>query len=200
MARVRIPLNRIKAAHMPPVCIVCGQPVDAHVPKTFTWRPSMLSWGFWFCVFFCQPALLLILAVSFMNTRRATVECPMCERHRRYWAWRGFWTVAPLLVITATVLVLGILVLTRRVPDDVVAYMFIGTAVLLLLWAAGAKVVQRSSLRVDEISRDDITLVGAHHAFADHLRTERREQKSAPDYGWEEYDPYPRRPLGKSAK
>src|SRR5947207_3893913 len=173
MARVRIPLNRVKAAHMPPVCIICGQPVDAHVPKNFTWRPSTLSIGFWVCLCACLPAALVILAVgAIMNTRRATVECPMCERHRRYWAWRGFWTIAPLLALTATVLVLGILVLTRRVPDDIVAYMFIGTAVLLGLWALGALVVQRSSLRLVEITRDDITLVGAHRDFADHLRTE----------------------------
>src|SRR5262245_10728527 len=142
MARVRIPLSRTKASQMPPACIICGGAVDAHVAKLFTWRPPFLSVGFYVSLFVCLPLALIIVVVGFANTRRVLVECPVCERHRGYWAWRSFWTFAPLLVITIADLTLGIMITlgihgaARWLPDGAFAFLFFGTAAGLFLWAA----------------------------------------------------------------
>src|SRR5262245_16413417 len=123
MARVRIPLNRTKASNMPPVCIVCGGDVDTHVAKLFSWRPRFLSLGFWVGLFFCLAVSLAIAIVGFISPRRVLVECPVCERHRSHWAWRSFWMAAPLLVVTATDLTVGILIFANVLPDDAFTYM-----------------------------------------------------------------------------
>jgi len=194
MARVRIPLNRTKASQMPPACMICGGPVDTHVARLFTWRPPFLSLGFLVSVFFCFPVAIAILVVGFVSTRRVTVECPVCERHRGYFAWRGFWMTAPLLVITSADLTVGLLIVTRVLPEEAFVFLLGGTAAAILVWASLATVLQRTGVRCDEISPDDVRLSGIDRAFADLLHYEHGRRKSAPDYGWEEYDPYPRRP------
>jgi len=195
MARVRIPLSRTKASQLPPVCIVCGAAVDARVAKLFSWRPGFLSWGFWLGLFFCQLVALAIAIVGFISTRRVLVECPVCERHRSHWAWRSFWTTAPLLVITATDLTVSILIVTTALsPWEAFSYLLFGTAFAIIVWAIIAKTIQLSGVRVDEITEDDVRLTGVDAGFAELLRFEYRHDRTAPDFGWEDYDPYPRRP------
>jgi hypothetical protein len=194
MARVRIPLNRTKASQLPAVCIVCGADVDAHVAKLFSWRPGFLSLGFWLGLFMCPAVALAIAIVGFLSTRRVKVECPVCERHRSHWSWRAFWTTAPLLVITAADLAVSVLILTTAfLTWDAFSYLLFGTAAAIGIWAVFAKILQNTSVRVDEITDDDIRLTGVDPGFADLLRYERDHDRSAPDFGWEDYDPYPRR-------
>lgn len=223
MPRVRIPLAKTKAADMPPVCMVCGGPVDVHVVRTFTWRPPWMKVGFFVslvgaipiiapflvigylsnwqrlmgplvCVLpVCSAPAILVLMAGFLRTRRAEVECPLCERHRRYWTWRNFFLFAPLLTLVAMVLTLASLLMARLIPGGVFGYMIVGTGILLFIWAISASLMQRMSVRADEITDDDITLTPVHTVFVDLLRGDRQKQKNAADFGWEDYDPYPRR-------
>src|ERR1051326_2052056 len=124
MARARLPLTKLKAADLPAVCMICARPADAHVTRTFVWRPSwrkialLISVSILvpaFCILMClglatgwQNAamgcvctipigvapLLISLIAGFIHPRRCQVECPVCARHRRYWIWRGFWMTA----------------------------------------------------------------------------------------------------------
>src|SRR5262245_58139719 len=182
MARVRIPLNRTKASQLPAVCIVCGAPVDAHVAKLFSWRPSFLSIGFLLGLFMCPAVSLAIAIVGFLSTRRVLVECPVCERHRSYWAWRGFWMTAPLLVITAADLTLSILILTALLPWEVFTYMLFGTAAAIFIWAIFAWTLKLSGVRADEITPDDIRLTGVDRGFAELIRFDHGRNRSAPDF------------------
>jgi hypothetical protein len=225
MARVRIPLNRTKAANMPPACIVCGGEVDSHVARLFTWRPSSFRVGLFVSLAGLVPVVIVLLLlgsfgsgratvgggvclmpvcgapalvgliVAFVQTRRVKLECPVCDRHRGYWTWRGFWTFAPLLVVCVTAITFAILFVVRAIDDEALPLLFLGTAAGISLWAFFVWLLQRTGPRVDRIDADDVILLGVHEVFADLLHQERHpRRKPTSNFGWDEYDPYPRRP------
>ena len=193
MARVRLLLSETRAAAMPPACIICGRPMAAHVTKMFIWRPKWASLG---CIafFFCLPLALILLTIDWLYHRRMTVDCPMCERHRHYWARRGFWLYGPLSVLAIATTTFAALVLTEVIPGQAFVCTFVSGGALFLLWALSAILIQRNSLRAVEITADDITLEPVHSTFVEMLRLSRFDVKARPDLGWEDYDPYPRAP------
>jgi len=195
MSRVRIPLTATKASDMPPACIICGATVDDHVSRTFTWRPSFVSIGFWVSLVGCFPVALVLLVIGLANTRRATLEVPVCDRHRHYWLWRGFLAFAPLFALAATDLILAILLLTKTVPMTAFPLMLIATALVLLVWALVTSLLRRGGPKAEEITDDDIILAPVHQTFGDLWRFSRRRRGAAADDGLQDYDPYPRRPV-----
>jgi hypothetical protein len=179
---------------MPPVCIFCGRPVATFVSKQFIVRPKWASIGFFLLAITLIPALV-VLIVGAIRTRRMTVDCPVCERHRNYWGWRGFWVYAPIMVLALSTVVLAVLAVNERISNRVFAFFFLGLAFLLLLWALAASIIQRTSLKAIEITDDDITLDRVHAKFLDQVRTGRAQSKVRSGLeGWEDYDPYPRGP------
>lgn len=197
MARVRLTLPEARASAMPPVCLVCGGPVAALIPKTFVWRPKWASLGFFLALFACFPIAAILFFVGYLNTRRMTIECPMCDRHRNYWAWRGLWVYGPLFALVIATLVQCALALTEALPYEVSSVMFrvmlFGTAFALLAWAVVASLIQNSVIRATEITEDDITLEAVHESFADQVRLARaRAKRTNADPVWDEYEPYPR--------
>lgn len=179
---------------MPPTCIICGQPFAAIVSKQFVWKPKWASLGFSLLICTLIPALVIMIVGAF-HTKRMTVECPMCERHRNYWAWRGFWTIAPLLVLTVFTVVLAISALNGIIPGPVFPILFVATAAFLAIWGAAALIVHRSSLKAIAITDDDITLESVHAAFLDQVRLERARMKGRrADADFDDYEPYPRKP------
>src|SRR5262249_14098460 len=153
-----------------------------------------ISTGFWISVFLCFPLALVFLVVGITNTLRVTVECPVCSRHRGYWTWRGFWLSAPLLGLTVVVLSVGVLIVIRVVDDEAFGYLFAGSAAVLVAWIALATILRQSGVRVVQITEDDITLEGVDPTFAGLLGGDAPRRDSRRDFGWEDYDPYPRRP------
>jgi len=198
MARVRLPRTSLERSELPPVCVICGRAAVANVRKTFNWRPRWLFAASFVRVllFFTIVAVPFLFIISEAQKRRATVDLPMCQRHRRYWVWRGFWVLAPLLVLVVSSLSIGILVLLQVIPfiglDGVVASLVL----IFVMWAVAAFIAEHSGLRAVEITKDDLILAGAHLVFADLMRGGRHawETTEHQDNGWEEYDPYPRKP------
>ncbi len=196
MARVRISLQHLRRDDFPPVCAVCGRPADGNVRKTFLWRPRWLTAGS------LLRALLLLSIVAWpflflineARRRRATAELPMCHRHRRYWIWRGFWVLAPLLVLVVSSLSIGILALLQIIPILGMAQIIVSLVLIFLAWAVAAFIAEHTGLRAAEINKDELVLTGASQVFADLMQKGRRawETTEYRDESWEDYDPYPR--------
>lgn len=153
-----------------------------------------MSIGFFLGVCTLIPAVV-IFVIGALNTKRMTVECPVCDRHRNYWGWRGFWVYAPLFALTVITVSMAVLAVTGRLPAPGFTLMFAGDAMLVIVWAIVASFIQRRSLKAIEITDDDITLEPVHAAFLEQLRLGRAQSRSAfgTETGWEDYDPYPRR-------
>jgi hypothetical protein len=188
MTRIRLYAAETRPGGLPPLCLVCGRQAVAHVSRTFSWRPPDISLGFWFSVFVCPPVGLVVFVIGLIRTRRMTVESPVCERHRHYWAWRGFWVAVPILVLAAAVIALGVVALTDKMDEEVFGFLFAGAIGLLVVWAVTVAVLQRTGVRVVRITDEDITLEPVSAEFAAAVRAERQGVRREPG---EEYDPYP---------
>jgi hypothetical protein len=147
------------------------------------------------CTIVAWPVLLVM---GEARKRRATADLPMCRRHRRYWIWRGFWVLAPLLVIVVSSLSVGVFVLLGIIPfvgpNSII--IIASLAAIFVMWAGAALIAEHSGLRAVEITKDDLILAGAHRVFAELINSGRRSWETTEhrDDGWEEYDPYPRKP------
>jgi hypothetical protein len=196
MARVRLKTVAARPAGLPLVCMVCGRPAEVHVVKNFAWRPAWVATAFRVSLFvLCIPVALVFMAYGYILTRRATIDGPMCERHRNYWLWRGFWFTAPLLVMLIGIVALGILMLRGIVSGERYGLFFLATFGLLLVWAVAAALLRLGSIRVTEITDDEIVLDGVSREFAEAVGGPRRPVRAAAPTtsdDWEPYDPYPR--------
>jgi len=168
------------------------------VRKTFTWRPRWLRVAsivslLLVCTIVSWPVLLIM---SEARRRRATAELPMCPRHRRYWVWRGFWVLAPLLVLVVSTLSIGILTLLQIIPFLGMGNVIVSLILIFMVWATAAFVAEHTGLRVVEINQVELVLVGVSPIFAELVRGGRRAWESSEQRndGWEDYDPYPREP------
>lgn len=181
---------------MPPACIICGRPVATFVSKQFVWRPKWISWSFVLLLCLAIPGVLLLI-LGALRTKRMTVECPVCERHRNYWAWRGFWVYAPLLVLAICTVIMSILALMGQIPATSFPILFLGVAFLLMIWAGAAMIIQRTSIKAINITDEDITLEPVHAAFLDQVRLGRAQVRARGGVmaDWADYDPYPRKPV-----
>lgn len=192
MPRVRLLKSETRPAAQPPVCLVCGRPAACHVAKQFVWHPPWLTYSLWPAVFCFFPAAFVILIVGYAQTRRATVETPLCTRHCNYWNWRGVWIYMPIFALLAGVVTFAILYLLRRTGDEFFGWIFLASLVGFVGWAAFALIVSRTTVRAVEITDTDITLAPVSSEYADALRRERTGQRRAPVLAWDDYDPYPR--------
>lgn len=192
MPRVRLLQTETRPAGQPPLCLVCGRPAATHVARQFSWRPPWLTYSLWPAVFCFFPAALIIFAIGYARTRRATVETPLCASHRYYWSWRGFWLYVPLLALLGGVVAFAGLFLLQKLNDDFFGWVFLALVVGLVSWAAFALLLSRSTIRAVEITDTDITLEPVHADYSAALRRERGEQKRTPVSAWDDYDPYPR--------
>src|SRR5260221_12686740 len=193
MPRIRWRLSEVRAGALPPVCVVCGRTASLYTPKTFSWRPasSPLLSLLLLCV--CWPVAVVLFIVSRSQTRRMTVFTPLCDRHRLFWGWRHFWTIVPLLVLVAGVVALaGLMLLTEAMPLERYFALFLTIAVLFLVWAVSATYLNKTGVRADEITDDEITLCPVSSQFFDVVTLERNAKKApAAALPWDEYDPYP---------
>jgi hypothetical protein len=217
MPRIHLTLPETRASAMPPVCVVCGNPVATHVSKEFVRRPLLVRFCFIFAVSIGLVLLLtggirgaflirlitfppaiaaaaIAVIVGWAKTRRITVELPVCDRHRHYWTWRGFWVYSPLLALAVATIALGILMITDVIPGYVFGFLVGGCGLILLLWAVAATILARTGVRPVEFTGDDITLDSVHATFIDMIRLDRYESKGRSEFGWDDYDPYPRSP------
>jgi hypothetical protein len=151
-----------------------------------------LNYSLWPLLLCFFPAAVVLLLIGFAKTRRATVETPLCGRHRNYWSMRGLWTYVPLIGLVAGVVAFVALFRLEKLDDDFFAWTLLGLIVAVVGWAIFAVIMSRSTIRAVEITDTDISLEPVAIEYADALRRERNIQKRNPALAWDDYDPYPR--------
>ena len=192
MPRIRLQLSEVRSGALPPVCLVCGRTAALYAPKTFSWRPTTSPLLSLLVLCLCWPVALALFVVSRSQTHQMTVHTPLCERHRNYWGWRHFWMIVPLLVLVAAVAILATLTLSELIPHETYIALFVSTIVLLAVWAATAMYLNKTGVRAEEITDDEIILSPVSSEFFDLVGYERRARKGPNIPPWDAYDPYPR--------
>jgi len=192
MPRIRLRLSEVRPGALPPVCLVCGRTAALYAPKTFSWHPGSSALVSLLVLCLCWPVAVALFIISRSQTRRMTVHTPLCERHRYYWGWRHFWMIIPLLVLVAAVAVLATLTLSEMIPPGMYYALFLSTLALLGLWAVTATYLNKSGVRANEITDDEIILNSVSSEFFDLVAYERGAKKGPNIPPWDEYDPYPR--------
>ncbi len=131
--------------------------------------------------------LLPLLIVWALTRKQMIVDVPMCGQHRNHWArrtrfaWISFFVMILLLVVCIAV---GTNVDPPNVPENFGWFLFLGYMVVFLIWLISLAVISQSSIRPDEITDNDITLiklspdfVAALWADREQYEEERRERR-----------------------
>lgn len=149
MAQVRLGRFEIESGKLPDVCMRCGAPASTRVNRKFSWRPSeLLSWD--------NPE------------KKITVPAPMCDRHRRHWAWSVYVNVA----FIAFFVLLGVTVFSAApITDDlnlrsnIQVGCFLGIFAMIPCWILIQIVLTIVSIKPGEITANSILLNGVSEEF-----------------------------------
>jgi hypothetical protein len=149
---------------LPLVCVKCGQLADDTKPVTFSMHPGWMHILVLACV-------VPWLVAAFLLRRTATVDLPICRKHRRN---LGFKTAMLTVLVPAIVLlifsVVGLpyLLNSRGIRVEGIAFCVLPMLLFVLLTIAA--IVNRSGVRPTAITDRGITLKGVHPHFADIVR------------------------------
>jgi len=95
---VSLAIQQVDDDDLPAVCMVCGDPADHRVSKTFTYQSEsaqmMTAAGIFVGIF---PGLI----VASLTQRQQRVSCPMCRRHTNHWSSFHWFAGAGWLLIPA---------------------------------------------------------------------------------------------------
>lgn len=171
MARIRIDREETIKRRLPPLCMECGSETNRYILRRFSWTP-----GWVMCLIFL--GLLPLLIGVLVCKKRMAVESPMCDEHQDHWesrslrTWAGFF-----LVLAAGIL---FLILHAVVPPEDAGESFggylIGAFVIAFVgWLVYAAILSQSSIRPDEITEYDITLIKLSPEFVRALEDNRAE-------------------------
>lgn len=198
MARIRLRESEYEDGRLPPVCVVCGEPADGTEGHTFRWMPDWLS-AVLVALALLAPLLAVIAYFATLGAVwRRRFPVPVCARHRGYWKRRAFWTYGPLAlgVTLLTIFVIAALSQPPRSNTDWLVAPCFGTGAFTLVGLMLAAVLQRGTVRADQITETEVALIRVHDNFADAVLDRRRARRRERDLDRddEDYDtPPPRR-------
>lgn len=179
---------------LPPCCMCCGAPASATKAKKMQWCPPWVG-------ILILAGLLPYVIVAMILTKRATVQAPLCDHHQGHWLNR-------LLLIWGSFFLFGLIglagvIFVANLPppdmDNVLPFVCIGSAVILVVWLVIVIACQNTVIRPKEITDTEITLTGVCEAFVNAVeedREERRARKRDRPRRWDEEDedePRPRK-------
>jgi hypothetical protein len=149
MATVRLGRYEVEQYDLPRVCMCCGARASHYKTKKFQWFPP---WA-WF-------VLGWIGMMIFMKT--ATMQVPLCEKHKWHWVWTPLFAIVGLVAIFA-LLFAGVAVADALKLDP--PAVFIPVGVLFLAWLIALIVLSVNTIRPTEITDKSITLRGVSPDF-----------------------------------
>lgn len=192
MARLRLRERETRAKYLPEVCMVCGEPSESIIRRTFSWFPPWV--GLTILLSFV-PYIILVIVL----TKKMTVDVPICGRHGGYfWKRTAFiWLVLlGWLVISGALFAVGVVVAENNRGNASAAPMIgclafiVGLIVAIIVIA----VVQNTTIRPKEITDHEITLVAVHDRFMDAMDGQRESRRGELRRDEEDdYEPPPRR-------
>jgi hypothetical protein len=158
MATVRMGRYELSEYDLPRVCICCGARATMFKQKRFQWHPP---WAF----------LALGAMGAMMFAKTATLQVPLCERHK--WHWGGRTAVILLSLLALLLLLFGAIVIASKLQVEP-EFVFIPFAALFLAWLGLAITLSVTTVRPTEITDKSITLQGVSEEFIDALNEARR--------------------------
>lgn len=170
MAQLRLKSHECVRGYLPLVCVRCGQPAEDSKTVTFSMHPGWMHLLILLCV-------IPWLVAAFFLRRTATVDLPVCRRHRRRLGMKTFMLslLIPVIVLLIfAVIGLPMLLSRRGIMVDGFAFCILPIALFVLLGVAAF--VNRGSVRPTAIDDNGITLKGVHPLFVD-IVWELREAK-----------------------
>jgi hypothetical protein len=149
---------------LPPVCLCCGEKATLFKRKRFTWHPS---WVY----LFLPLGLLPVLIVAMIVTKSATIEAPLCTRHRYHWSGRTALVLLSLFGIIFLVFVAIALSSTSPRPTSFGQFLWGMVLFGFLGWLVTVVIVSSTTIRASKITADSLTL----RNVADNFETAVRE-------------------------
>ena len=178
MAQIRLDLAQADG-YLPAICMCCGQLATKTVTKRMQWCPP------WVGVLILAGLLPYAIVASIL-TRRAVVQAPFCDEHKRHWFKRN-------MLIWGTLLLFGIvgvgtIVIAANVDDQqrikpLMPYACVFVSLEGIVWIAIVIACASTGVRPKEITDIEITLTGVSEQFVEAVaeeeiaRKERRRQR-----------------------
>lgn len=147
MAEIRLGLYEMQSGHVPEVCLLCGAPATTWIKRKFSWRPPDF-------------------VVFGDNSRKMTVNLPMCAAHRKHWLRRVHFNLVYLAVL---ILLAGIAVVVAQYQpkDAVLGLSCFAFVVLLIIWGVVNVVFDAILVKPTEITERSISFKGVSESFVD---------------------------------
>jgi hypothetical protein len=179
MPSVRLGRYELEAYPLPPVCMICGAEASLFLPKTFY---SRILWLYPVILLGPFGALVFLLGLAVLR-RRVRFPVPLCARHRHYWRVRNLATYGALSAVFVMTFggVILLLVVARTFTGRFLDFYCSGHAAFLLIWLIGLWIIDKTTLRVIEITARGIYLGGVSRNFVRAVRRDRRG-----DISWED--------------
>ncbi len=176
MPQIRLHVKQADG-YLPAVCMSCGQPATTTTTKKMQWCPP------WVGVLILAGLLPYAIVASIL-TRRATVQGPFCDEHKKHWFKRALLMWGSFFLFG--VIGLGSIILVANLPrphnEDIMPFVCTGSCVLLVVWLIIVIWAQNTGIRAKEITDDEILLDGVSAEFVDAVdeaEHERRERRAA---------------------
>jgi hypothetical protein len=111
--------------------------------------------------------LLIFGIVALIATRRARIQAPFCEEHKRHWLFRQILLGVSLIgiVLYGVSLVVFFLNAPPRNADLFGPFILVGSVALVIGWLIGFTILQNTGIRAAEITKTHILLAGVSEAF-----------------------------------
>lgn len=172
MPLLRLGRFELEEYGLPPVCMLCGGPTKVSQPTTLSWHPPAVS----AVLLFGFPGLLLFLILVAVLRKRIRVPVSLCQRHRHYWRHRNLLIYGGLLATVG--MSFGGLILLLLVNGTFSAsiwnFFCLGNVSIVLTWFIALGALEKSGMRVIEITARGITLAGVSKDFIDAVRRDQR--------------------------
>ena len=172
MAQVQLRLRDVEDGNLPAVCICCGEPATTTAKKNMRWFPPWVN-------VLILAGLLPYAIVAAILTKKASLQAPMCAEHTGHWFNRSLlmWGTFFLFGVVG----LGAILFASSLPppqnNDIMPFICIGSAVLLVTWLIIVIAAQSTAVRPNEITDRHLTVKGVSAAFADAVEEEARERR-----------------------
>jgi uncharacterized integral membrane protein len=166
MAEIRLTVEEA-AGPLPPVCICCGEPATVTKTKKMAWHPRWV-----YALILLHVLVFAIVALAL--TKRATVQTPLCHRHRHYWLLRTHAVTLSFLLLVA--FGVGLFLLAASQPpragrrEEPPEWFLASLGVMVVGWlvfAFAAILLGRTAVRPKQITAVDITLQRVSDRFVD---------------------------------
>jgi quinol-cytochrome oxidoreductase complex cytochrome b subunit len=185
MAQADLDLRDVERHGLPMICMRCGAAAVVTKTTKFAWHPP---WVFLLVL----GGLLPFLIVALILTQRATIDAPLCDRHRGHWTWRAVFTWGGLFTVCAVVWLLIMDVGDANLWEKwYYGWLWVGTGVLFLIWLVITCVLQATSIRPTEIASRRLTLTNVAPEFVAATTPDQDDW----DYERQGRRPLPRRPV-----